>query len=494
MARRANDEGEVLRAPMARHLRALGFNTTDAYLLWCVDAGVVPSLEKSAQDRVRETEIYAQRKAAIAARMRVHRNPRRFLSEACAGRIDPASVERPGWREAASMIANAKDGPGERESLADFLLHVERVSDVVFAATAGRQAVLYLGGLIRLHERKGLWLRDPASWRPSSHNAGRQFSSLVRHLLAKYEVPVFMDMVWLRGDRGSHRFRNWFVHIARGHNIRTAKTPYMLTKMMAHYFVHAPDTATIESALMLADIRAMGGGQRLADALMATRLGQRIEADPARRAFWLSVYRFFIANPMLDLRFAGPIVDFLAFQKFETQEVMVGPGRAEVRPPPQPNLTMSRRTPESLLRQVEAWHGELRTVRANDMRFWKASGVPGFAMRTGPRDRPEEHEHWAMRELLSGRALIDNGRELKHCVASYSASCARGDCSIWALDYRRGHETEAEALLTVEIDAKGVMVQARGLRNRWPTDKEKGVLAAWMQKAGLKAGPYLYGF
>jgi hypothetical protein len=495
MARRMSaTDGETLRPPMARHLRALGFKTPQAYLAWCADAGVVASVDKTAADRAHEVEIHAQRKDAIAARARVHRNPRRFLTDACAGRIDPATVERPGWREVASIIANAKDGPGERESLADFLLHLERVCDLVFATTVGRQSMLYLEGLIRLHERKGLWLRDPKSWRPSSHNAGRQFSSLVRHLLAKYEVPVFMDLVWLRGDRGAHRLRNWFVHIARGHNIRTAKTPYPLTKMMAHHFVHAPDNATIEGALMLADIKVMGGGQRLADALMATRLGQRIEAVPERRAFWLSVYRFFILNPMLDLRFAGPIVDFLAFQKFETQEVMVGPGVAELRPPPQPNLSMSRRTPESLLRQVEAWHGELRTVRSNDMRFWKASGVPGFAMRTGPRDRPEEQEYWTMRELLSGRALIDNGRDLSHCVASYAASCARGACSIWALDHRRGNEAEVEALLTVEIDAKGVMVQARGSRNRWPTEKEKGVLAAWMQKAGLKAGPYLYGF
>lgn len=206
------------------------------------------------------------------------------------------------------------------------------------------------------------------------------------------------------------------------------------------------------------------------------------------------MYRFFIANPMLDQRHAGPIVDFLAFQKFETQEVMVGPGQVEVRPPPQPNLSMARRTPESLLRQVEAWHGELRIVRANDKRFWRPSGIPGFAMRTGPRDRPAEQTHWKLRELLSGQELIDDGRRLKHCVATYAVSCARGACSIWSLERRRGGEEWAEPLLTVEIDAEGVMVQARGLRNRWPTDQERGMLAAWMREAGLKPGPYLYGW
>jgi hypothetical protein len=496
MARRAVEtEGEVLRAPMARHLRQLGFKDPQSYFVWCAGAGVALSLDKSAKEREREIALEAKRKAAIDARVRVHRNPRRFLVEACAGRVDPATVERPGWREVAAAIAGAKDKSEGRQSLADFLLHLERVSDLVFAvaATRGRQPHLYLEGLIKLHERKGLWLRDPLVWRPTSHNSARQFSSLARHLLAKFDVPVFLDSAWFRSGAGAHRFRDWFVHIARGLNIRTAKTPYPMTKMIAHHFVHAPDDATIEGALMLADIKALGGTQRVATALGGTRLGQRIERDPERRAFWLSVYRFFIANPMLDLRHAGPIVDFLAFQKFETQEVLVGPGRVEMRPPPQPNLTMARRTVESLLRQVEAWHGELRTVRANDTRFWRASGVAGFAMQTGPRDRPAEQVLWQARELLSGRDLIDNGRRMRHCVASYAASCARGSCSIWSLDRMRAHSEERESVLTVEIDANGVLVQARGYSNRWPDAQERGILDAWMRKAGLKAGPYLFG-
>jgi hypothetical protein len=480
---------------MARHIRELGLRDARAYLAWCREVGVAPSLEKSPAERTHESEIAARRQAVLDAQARLHRNPRRFLTEACAGRIDPAAVERPGWREVAAAIARSTDGADHRRSLADFLLHLERVSDLVFeTATVGRQPALYAEGLIRLHERRGQWLRDPLEWRPASHNAGRQFSSLARHLLARYTVPIFLDAAWLREDRGSHRFRDWFVHIGRGGNIRTANTPYPLTKMMAHHFVHAPDDATVEGALMLADIKTLGGSPRLAGALMATRLGQRIEGDPERRAFWLSVYRFFIANPMLDQHHAGPIIDFLAFQKFETEEVMIGPGEVEVRPPPQPNLSMARRTPESLLRQVEAWHGELRSVRANDRRFWRPSGIRGFAMRTGPRDRPEEQTHWRLRELLSGQELIGEGRRLKHCVATYAASCARGACSIWSLERRHGAEERAEPMLTVEIDAKGLMVQARGLRNRWPTDQEKGVLAAWMREASLKPGPYLYGW
>jgi hypothetical protein len=478
---------------MARHIRSLGLKDANAYLDWCLQMGAAVSLEKSAQERALELAIPERRQAALRAQERLHRNPRRFLEEACAGRLEPAAITRPGWREAAFAIARSKDGEDRRASLAAFLLHVHDVSDLVFeTATLARQQRLYLEGLIRLHDRRGQWIRDPTAWRPDSHNLGRQFSSLARHLLARYTVPVFLDAAWLRSDRGAYRFRDWFVHVGKGRNIRTAKTPYPLTKMIAHHFVRAPDDMTIEGALMLADIRSLGGGGRLAHALMGTRLGQRIESDAERRAFWLSVYRFFIANPMLDLRHAGPIVDFLAFQKFDTQEVMVAPGRVEVRAPPQPNLSMARRTPEALLRQVEAWHGELRRARRTDKRFWKPSGVPGFASLTGPRDRPQEQTHWTVRELLSAQELIDEGRRMRHCVATFVESCSTGESSIWSLERRRGAESKLEPLLTIEIDADGVMVEARGFANRWPTDQEKRVLEAWMKHAGLRPGPYLY--
>jgi hypothetical protein len=155
---------------------------------------------------------------------------------------------------------------------------------------------------------------------------------------------------------------------------------------------------------------------------------------------------------------------------------------------------MARRKPESLLRQVDAWHGEPRKGRGTDKRFWRASGIASLEMQTGPRDRPAERTTWRLRELLSGADLIEEGRRLRHCVASYAESCTRGACSIWSLERRRGTEEDAERLLTVEVDKNNTIVQARGRANRWPTEQEKSVLGEWMRAAGLKPGPYLYGW
>jgi hypothetical protein len=115
-------------------------------------------------------------------------------------------------------------------------------------------------------------------------------------------------------------------------------------------------------------------------------------------------------------------------------------------------------------------------------------------VQTGSKDDPDRLTLWTFRELLSGQDLIDNGRALKHCVASYAHSCARGACSIWSLETRDGDARRGDPVLTVEVDANRVVVQARGHANRRPSAQEKTVLETWMKKAALKPGHYLYGW
>lgn len=481
---------EPLSPAMERHIRALGFWGRHEYLKWCEQVGVTASLNKGTAARQSELDLI---KTAQKAQLNALSNTRKFLKQACAGELDPATITRRGWREVALAVSKAAKKTEDRDSLEKFLLHLEKNTDLVFetAQISGR-TYPYIDGLIRLHARKALWLRDPLEWKPKSHNSSRQFSALAHHIMARYEVPTFMGTAWLRSEKGAHRYRDWYVHLGRGHNIRTAKTLYPMTKAAAHHFTNAPEDLSIEGALIFADVKSLNGGRRLVNALMGSRLGQNIERDEEKRAFWLSVYRFLIANPMLDLRHTGPIIDFLAHQKFETQEVMIGPGEIEVRPPPQPNLTMSRRTPDSLLRQVEAWHGELRTIRANERRFWRSSGIPGLQIRTGPKDRPEEHVLWRVRELLTEKDLYEEGRRLRHCVGSYASSCASGAMSVWSMERQRGENARVEPALTIAVDAKRVVVEARGLANRWASDQEKLVLDTWMKKGELSAGPYLH--
>ncbi|MCC2098241.1 MAG: PcfJ domain-containing protein [Hyphomicrobiales bacterium] len=490
MAGRKRKERERQQVPrtasamvMREHMASLGLVNPWLYERWCVDHGFPASNAKTREDLGRELALHRSIQEKVARDARLHRNPRRLIEAACDGQVDAEAIGRPEWQEFCKSIAASNPDPEHRRSLKDFLLLANDKADFLFGTVdLNGSAYRYIDALIKLHDRRGLWLRRPEDWRKPTHNAARQFSSLVRHLVAAYPVPEFLDQVWWRTGPGTSRFRDWFIHIGRGHNIRNARIPFDMTKRMAHHFLEAPGSYTLEAALRWGQVIALGGDRRLVEALLATPIGTNFD----NHEFWTSVIRFFIANPMLDRVHTGPLIDFLDHQKFRTQDLVTGPGQIESIPPPQPGLSMKGRTPQALLAQMDEWHGVLRKVKAPTDAWFKASGIAGYRNETGPRDN---RRVWTIRELLSGAELVEEGRRMRHCVATYTQSCLRGECSIWSMEVQS--QAGIEKRQTIEVSRDGAIVQARGPRNVYPTSSEFTVLSDWAKGAGLRVGSYV---
>jgi hypothetical protein len=319
-------------------------------------------------------------------------------------------------------------------------------------------------------------------WAPRSHNADRQFSSLARHLWAVYDVPLFMDRAWLQGDAIQQA---WFQHIGEGKNIRSADgLPIPLTKKMAHHFMGAPASYSIEAALRFGQVMALGGDHRLANALQETRLVREFRNDD----FWLSVIRFFVRNPMLDLVHVQPIVDYLWNQRYEPRVVFIERGVAQELGPEQPNLSMHGRTVATLLRAVNEWHRRLGRKITGGPFQWRKSSVSDFKFIEGT-EESHNMKVWRIRELLSSQELVTEGRRMRHCVASYANSCYRGLCSIWSMEVET--EEGVAPLLTIEVNhQQNEICQVRGKHNRLSTEKERDVLRHWALQEGLNAGTY----
>jgi hypothetical protein len=247
--------------------------------------------------------------------------------------------------------------PGAREALLKLLLHVEKQGDLFDVKPAcirlgPQEGNTYIEGLGALALWHNHWLRDPSEWMPDSHNARKQFGSLLRHLLAKYEVPVFMDMVWLlSADQDPRLQQKWFVEVGMGGNIRKTHIPLTLTKKMAHLFLQAPDDYTVYEALRRGQVLGLGGELALVRAVNATPLGSSFEHED----FWHTVIHFFVNNPMLDPDAVGPVVDFIQNQKYEPREDVVD-GEAMALQPEQPNFAIKGRSMDKLLYQMEMWH------------------------------------------------------------------------------------------------------------------------------------------
>lgn len=477
---------------LLEHIRFLGLTNVQDYANWCVQHGFSRRTDKHWRLRLKE-RTYAQRATAdarLARKKQELRRPAKVIERIFSGELQEDQVTQPHLRAVCRAWKSIEDSRCMRTAYQRLLEHVIACSDLVSAQPVvsqfGRQpGNTFVAALLALACHSRAWLRPVSDWRPQTHNSRRQFASLARHLFAEWPIPAFMDSVWFLGnDQQAERQQRWFLHIGRGRNLRTADLPLPYTKRMAHYFLQAPADFTVEAALRWGQIRALGGSERLIRAVSATRLG----TDFQHHEFWTTVLQFFIDNPMLDLAQVGPIIDYIYHQRFVSVDVFVAPGVLEARGPVQPNFTMKGRTPASLLRQVGTWHRHLARTTQSKVE-WRPSGIKGFEFVEGD-ERGGNLKIWTITELLSTKALVAEGRTMKHCVATYAHSCANGTCSIWTLEV----ETIAgrSKILTVEVenDSRSIC-QARGKCNMLPGDKHRGILRRWAEKAGLVLASYV---
>src|SRR5579884_667701 len=350
-----NDEPDL---DLLKHIRSLGLSSVEDYLRWCARHGFSRRTNKHWRVRLKERS-YANRAIAdarLAQKKQELRRPEKIIERIFKGELHEDQVTERHLKAVCRACKSAQESRRTRLAFHELLQHINVASGLVSGqpviAQYGRQVGnTLIDGLLALARHSRNWIRPIAGWKPQTHNTRRQFASLARHLFAEWPVPAFMDSVWFLGDgRAAVEQQHWFWHIGQGKSIRTADLPLPYTKRMAHYFMQAPADCTVEAALRWGQIRALGGSERLARAVLATWLGTSFGHDD----FWITVIQFFIANPMLDLVHVGPIIDYIEEQRFVSQDVFVAPGVVERRGPPQPNFTMKGRTPASLLRHVRS--------------------------------------------------------------------------------------------------------------------------------------------
>jgi hypothetical protein len=362
----------------------------------------------------------------------------------------------------------------DREAFRTLLLAVEE------RAPALLRERRHIGAISRLARFSSRWVRTPAGYSARSYNADRQFGELVRYLLARWPVPKFFDDAW--SERSTDTHREWFIHIGSGGNLRTAAgLPFPLTKMMSHQALLAPDDTPVASALRWGQVRALGGSERLARAVINSPLCNTLGDALDDEAFWLTVVQFLVANPMLDPNQVGPIVDWIRNQRFVAEPRRIVNGIVCGGEIPQPGFSMKGRTVESILRQVEGWHRELNRAAIACAASWSPCGIREYERIEGP-----EGSQTIVRieEILSSAGLQQEGRAMRHCVASYARTCARGTSAIYSL--RQDNGTGYDRRLTIEIDvASRRIIQARGRFNARPSPLDERYLRNWATVAGL---------
>lgn len=468
---------------LEKHIDFIAGGSTANYLEWCRNHGLTASLRKSMaeiqdEDRIARNEITQEslRKGKRA------RDPEFAIADGNGpGYPDPQSFpEQTPSRAVAEYYSrlHVRSGtvdPSCELSLEKALAILRRTSPQLLEDYESVTA------LLALLSRQDDWIRPLEGWKPRTHNTRRQLASLLRHLLASYGVPAFMDSAYTNPDAPT-TYRQWFVDIGQGRNIRKSEgLPFPLTKAMAHAFLEAPDDLTVGQALRWAQVVGLGGDPRMARALMGTRISEPGEHE----AFWSSVVQFLARHPMLDTIHYGPIIDYLQNQRFDPEPV-IEDGRI-VQRPAQPNLSMRGRNPDTLLRHVAGWHRGLGRMKGRAYLSWDPSGIRSFSRK----EKVETGDRlWTITELLNSNHLRAEGSVMHHCVYTYDASCASGRTSIWSM--RKFEQGKTQNVLTIEVQlSTRTIVQARGAYNARPKPKDADLLRRWAQKERLKIASYV---
>jgi hypothetical protein len=382
-----------------------------------------------------------------------------------------------GGEQKIQNIVHALNTSLNTKFLKDIFLHFASLK-IEFAdkipAVYGRNNPAPIDALAHLAKYCEYAQRPIADWKPNTHNLNRQVASFARHLYANYHIPAFFDSVWYQDVTVHHR---WFIHVGLGQNIRTAESlPIPLTKKEAHFVMQSPKDFNVQQAFRYGQILNMGGNEPFVRQIMRTR----IAVDFNNNEFWISVFRWFLQNPMLDVAHYAPIVDFVYNQKYVPSRYVDGHMVCA-----QPNLSMKGRDPDSLLNQVEAWHRQTGKERKHGATCWNPSGIAGLY-----EENKRTKTTYRIEEILTQKDLIAEGRTMRHCVGSYAGSCTSGRCSIWKFEQITVDGIEKR--LKIEVDNRNrTVTQARGKYNALANASDKYWLNEWCKKAGLGVSRYM---
>lgn len=485
MARRKKKNGSKKADPAAIpdalriHLPELRLDSVGDYLAWCREHGLHPSIGKSLLQMRKEQAIVERRNVDdVLRRSRRARRPAEALGSICAGTLCPEDIGAHHLLAPALRIAAIPQGRPYREGLPELLSVVgARTSLLLETCPIGKKTFPYLEALIALNERRDAWLRPVTAFRPRSRNRRRQFTELVRHLVAEYAIPVVMEQAWLRTDRGSRRLRDWYVHAARGGSLRHVGAPIPLTRRMAHLLQFAPDTYTIESAIRWTQVRALGGGSELAQAIARTHVGSTLLHD----SFWQAVFRYLIGQERFDLRWTESLLEFIRHQKFDALEVVQADATVNRYPPERPHFTIKGRKFAGLLDAVANWQRHVTAMHVGAAE-WEPAAINPYRFETVS-EKSGRRLTWTIRQLLSKQALAEEGRELGHCVSAYTSFCKRGRCSIWSLE--ASHGGGMVRLQTIQVTRNRRVVQSRGRFNEGASPNIRAIVERWAEREGL---------
>ncbi|CAN5615698.1 hypothetical protein BH10BAC2_BH10BAC2_06330 [soil metagenome] len=340
-------------------------------------------------------------------------------------------------------------GKDMKSLLKDVLIYLDKNSVLVSDED-------FIQAIFNIVKYKVHWQNNIFEWKPLSKNATAQMNELADYLLCKYSVPKFLYKAFF--EKTNRLFINWFIHLGTGRKVREMKDiPIPFTQKMGHYFIQAPVNFSIAEALRWAQVRGLGGDEKLSERITTSWLGYKAYGD---ENFWQAFLMIIIQGGMFNPAKLTELTDYVREAKRLNG-----------------NYHLKGRTLQSLLRQSDEWHNRFKHIK-NVSLCWKPCGVEGFRIK-------RKEDVMVLEELTESKQLSVEGQTMKHCVASYAFYCAKGRSAIFSMRKYAG-DVLLDTVATIEINLSlRRIVQAKAKMNKPVSDEVRKYMLSWAETNAL---------
>lgn len=333
---------------------------------------------------------------------------------------------------------------------------------------------------------KSYQIQPIETWQPPKQN---QIQSLINHLFCKYPIPTTLYKFFEYETYQAVEGIELALWITQGNPLK--KYPLLPNiqkiKNSIHHIYQAPEHYNLNQIYKYCQLKTTNASDKLIDILLShhtfhsiPKIYNRIQ-QAQKELFWLDCAQYFSKLHMLDYSIIPNLLDYINHQKFTNQQQLIN--NKITHQPNQPNFNIHNRNINTLIQQSEQWHQTIQKINTSKIHNWPNT-IPTHTI------KKSTNNHYTFKELTNTKELIDEGKTLHHCVASYSKSCAKGYCQIISMSQHDELNILNKKLITIELN-KNIINQIKGNQNRKPQPHELQIILKWANILNLKLANHL---
>lgn len=453
--------------------KVFGFKNNDEFVNWCFDNGIKI---KNVIDKLTSKKIIAIKKRNLIQRQLRLSNELKSMSFSeilynhQKGRISLARDNK--FYPYVNVFKKNKE---RDKGLEKFMNHIveninlfKKVNDTMFSMYRIED---YAEGLKKIYDYKDFWIRDYKTWEPTRYrNSWWNIINLIEHLFEEYKLPRVLKTVWFNKDNQDMEIE-LYIDLCQGKSAHKVFKNYALnsaipelTKKQVHAFMNGRHENVFE--VEYKKIFLLENGVKK-DFVREATIGNW--ACSLSNLNMLKEYLLLVQKEtMFDKSQILPLWDYMLYlrRQIENENKV---------------FVLKNRSIQKLLNDMHEWHQSLN--KSKDSSYWEASWkVKPYVYE----DFEKKAVGFYIKELTTAKELIEEGRKLSHCVASYANSCKNGNATIWS--FYKDDFGNRKKLVTLELRDELTLVQCRGKANRLPDNSEWYHIEKWLKENGLKRG------